>query len=1126
MKKFLVVLSLLLFAVTLTAQVRTGNIYGKITDTEGNPLPGVSVTLRGSQMAPLTTVTGETGLYRFVSVGPRQDYEISAELTGFKKETRTGIIVAVGTNVEINLAMAVGTLEEQVTVVAQTPVVDVKKTTVGQNIDKEAMQSLPTARDPWVVMQLAPAIMIDRENVGGNESGQQSGFVARGDATGGMGRNQGANNIWSVDGIDITDPAALGGSALYYDFDMFEELNVTTGGAADVTVQTGGVALNMVTRRGGNRMSLAGRFYLTDNYFQSENLTDALRAEGVARTNKIQQIKDFGFNAGGPIIKDKLWWWGSYGVQDIFVYTITGNKDQSLLNNYNIKINAQILANNRFEAMVTSGAKEKFGRDSSLAKPEGNHQIGLYHWGSPILKLQDEHVFGNNMYLSLKYSFNDAGFGWRPIPDEGLIYPIVYDQSTLKYIPYASGMNASWDSYLVARPRNNVQMNASYFNDTFLNVSHEVKIGAEYSHKEQTYHTGNFQGYNMYRNYNSPQLDVNADGLRDASEMLGWQRLYLYRSNTGASIADQWAGYIQDTITKNNFTLLLGLRYDWQAPGSGAYSRSAVYKGQTAWDTVFDSGTSDIMAGILPGSEVHAVKGEDQIVNGNAHAYSWATWSPRIGLTWDVTGDGKTVAKLALSQYGDVMGVGWWAASPVGTGGGLRYWWKDAPRGPVPADGKMQWDEMFWMYSTRNPVADSAAPGLPYRYVPYHVFSDSSGTLTPEAEAMLAGGYNSDAYFGGQYYSFDYFNPSDITYGLQYDYFLNRSDQASTRTREILLTLERELIPDLSVSVTGTYRRYDKFDYGMSYYPTAHSSEYPDYTGPTVIDPRTPPAGGWYVEAGTIPATVNIGGTYNSATGLMDGGTNYSSGEAAGKPYYLPGPNWPTTSTNYTLYRKSDAYKTYLGVDFVMSKRLSNRWFANASFTWQDQRNYWGTDFFDPTNKWAFEGRPYGDWGGGASGKLAVLMYTRWMFKVSGMYQLPWGFDFSGTFNAREGWKVPHYFWIEDDNAPNYAAGSWSQIYTQPYTTDSLPTFWNVTLRLEKKINIGAGKLYLMADVFNVFNSAIINRAYDAYYGDAYLRLNGLGSVEQYDSWVNPTNRTLNEILNPRIWRFGARFEF
>jgi hypothetical protein len=66
MRKFIIVLSVLLFAVTLSAQIRTGNIYGKITDAEGNPLPGVSVTLTGPQMAPMATVSGDTGIYRFI----------------------------------------------------------------------------------------------------------------------------------------------------------------------------------------------------------------------------------------------------------------------------------------------------------------------------------------------------------------------------------------------------------------------------------------------------------------------------------------------------------------------------------------------------------------------------------------------------------------------------------------------------------------------------------------------------------------------------------------------------------------------------------------------------------------------------------------------------------------------------------------------------------------------------------------------------------------------------------------------------------------------------------------------------------------------------------------------------
>ena len=1158
MKRFFIVLTVLVFAASLTAQVRTGNIYGKITDEEGNALPGVSVVLTGPQMAALSTVTTAAGIYRFPSVPPGNQYEIAAELTGFKKATRTNIIVAIGGNAQINLTLEVGTLEEQITVVAQTPIVDTKKTVVGQNIDKEAMQSLPTARDPWVVLQLAPAVMVDRENVGGNESGQQSGFIARGDTSASRySGNQGANNIWSVDGIDITDPAAMGGSALYYDFDMFEELQITTGGAADVSVQSGGIALNMVTRRGGNRMSLAGRFYLTDGFFQSTNMTDELRAQGILDTNKIQNIKDFGFNAGGPIIKDKLWWWGAYGVQDIFVWTLPSRtglgtytpaaQDKSLLNNYNFKLNAQLLANNRFEALITSGAKEKFGRNAGPSKPEGDHQTGKYYWGSPIIKLQDEHVFGNNFYVSLKYSFNDAGFGWRPIVDEAVEFPIVYDDTQDKYVPYTSGMNASWGSYGVSRPRSNYQLQGTYFNDTFLGLSHEIKFGTEYSHKVQQVKaggSGNIQGFDITRNYNSTALDVDADGERTVAEMEGWQRVVLYRRSASYSIAQQWAAYIQDTIVKGNFTLSLGLRFDKQWPGGGAYFRDAVLPGTSAWDAVFSGTVSGLLDPLLPDISVDAVKGIPLIVEGEDRAYQWNTFSPRIGLTWDISGDGKTVAKLALSQYGDIMGVGWRQATPYGTGGGIRLWWKD----DVTPNNLVDWNEVYWAYSSAMPVGT--------RYVPYRLWEDANGTLTAEAQAALAGGTVSDAYRYGNYYSYDFTDPgAPPDYTNITTYFLNRGAQTSSRTREILLTLEREILPDLSASISFSYRKFDKDQIGMTYYPAEHANEYidPD-TGENlvwgdqtpydiIIDPRNPPEGCEYVQAGTIPDTYYIGGTFtgNSTDGYTWSenlayevgdprrGTMYNSGEAGGKPFYLPGPDWPTVTTRYSVIRNSDNYFTYTGVDLVLNKRLSNKWFANASFTWQAQRAYWGTDYFNDTMKWAFDGKPYGDWGGSASGKQAALMYTRWMVKFQGLYQLPWGFDISGTFNAREGWSVPAYFTLDYVDAPNYSAGHSQTIYHYEQTRDKLPTFYNITARIQKRINIGqSGRLYLMADVMNLLNSNMAIRSYSNNYGTIRLRNIGGDPTDQqqyYSSYYNYTG-LLNEILNPRIWRFGVRFEF
>jgi len=1102
MKKCFIVLAVLLFAVTLTAQVRTGNIYGTITDTEGNPLPGVSVTLRGAQIAPLTTVTGPTGVYRFMSLSPSSEFEITAELTGFKKAVQGGIIVQIGQNSEINIVMEVGTLEEQVTVIAQTPIVDTKKTTVGANIDKEAMQSLPTARDPWVVLQLAPAVMVDRENVGGNESGQQSGFIGKGDTSGArISGNQGANNIWAVDGIDITDPAALGGSALYYDFDMFEELNITTGGAADVSIQTGGIALNMVTRRGGNRMSLAGRFYLTDNYFQANNLTQDLIDKGVQNINKIQQIKDFGFNAGGPIIKDKLWWWGSYGVQNIFVWTITGNQDKTDLANYNFKLNAQVLPNNRFEFLITSGAKEKFGRNSSFAKPEGDYQQGKYHWGSPIIKLQDEHVFGNNFFLSAKFTFNDAGFGWRPVPDPNCEAPIVYDNTDLKYVPYTSGETTSWGSYGVGRPRKNYQLQATYFNDTLFSASHEIKLGAEYSHKVQEYLTGNLQGFDIGRNWSSLALDADLDGIRTIDEMAGWQRAYVYRRNAGNSKTEQMAAYFQDTIVKGNFTLSLGLRYDRQWSGGGAFFRDAVRVPgfETAWDKVFDSAVTSTLDALLTDKSVGAVGGQALIVNGENREYQWNDFSPRIGLTWDVTGDGKTVAKLALSQYGDIMGVGWYRATPSSTGGGMRYWWND------DGDNLMQLDEMYWAYSSRM-------AGMAYQ--PYRVFTDA-GAFTPEAQAALVGGYDSDAYYYGNYYSYDILNPNEEpVYGAGTTYFLNRKAQSGSRTREILLTLEREIIADFSAGINLTYRYFDGDQAYYDYYPEEHQDEYPAYAGPRIIDPGS---GNWYVAAGTVPATYEIAGQ------------TYSSGDAAGRTYYLAGPDYPTTNTRYGVVRETDNHFVYYGLDFIFNKRLSNKWMMNASFTLQDQKTYWGTDFFDPTNKWCSDGKTYGDWGGGASGKTSVLMYTKWMAKISGLYQLPWGFNVSGTFNAREGWKIPQYFYMNFDNtglAPNYTADHQAYIMKANDTAKSHPTFYNITFRLEKRINIGAGRLYLMADVFNLLNSNMPIRGYSDYDGQAYYTNDGAGGLEQYAYYSYAYDDRLNEILNPRIMRLGVRFEF
>lgn len=244
MKRSLIVLSILLCAASLMAQVRTGTIWGHITDTQGAVLPGVSMTLKSPFSAPLSAVTDAQGIYRFPSLEPSKDYALTAELQGFKKEEKTGIVVILGQQSRIDLTLEQGKLEEEVTVTALNPTIDAKTITVGKNLNQDSLQSLPTARDPWNVMQMVPSVMLDRENVGGNESGQQGSTYAKGDPTGG------SQNLWFVDGLNVNDQGGGGGVATYWDFDSFEEMSIVTGGA-DVTIQTAGISVNFVTRRGG-----------------------------------------------------------------------------------------------------------------------------------------------------------------------------------------------------------------------------------------------------------------------------------------------------------------------------------------------------------------------------------------------------------------------------------------------------------------------------------------------------------------------------------------------------------------------------------------------------------------------------------------------------------------------------------------------------------------------------------------------------------------------------------------------------------------------------------------------------------------------------------------------------------
>ena len=112
--------------------------------------------------------------------------------------------------------------------------------------------------------------------------------------------------------------SATGASPSYYDFDAFEEMTINTGGV-DVTQQTGGVGINLVTKSGSDRFRGSSRFYVTPEKTESQNVTSTLRSQGATSGNPIQDIKDYGVEVGGPIKKGRAWAWGSFGKQTVDV---------------------------------------------------------------------------------------------------------------------------------------------------------------------------------------------------------------------------------------------------------------------------------------------------------------------------------------------------------------------------------------------------------------------------------------------------------------------------------------------------------------------------------------------------------------------------------------------------------------------------------------------------------------------------------------------------------------------------------------------------------------------------------------------------------------------------------------
>jgi hypothetical protein len=710
-------LALALLALPSAAQLQTGNLYGTVVDTEGSPMPGVTVTLQGVGATQVQTTNAE-GQFRFLGLAPGS-WSIKAELESYSTIDYPNITIAVGrnTSIEIQIQQAV---EEVITVTSESPVLDERRISTGTTVTQTELEKIPTARDPWVILQQTPGVLVDRVNVGGNESGQQSVFVSPG--------TNDDNSVWAVDGVVITDMGAIGASPSYYNFDSFEEMQVTTGGT-DSSLATGGVTMNMVTKRGTNEWRFSGRYLLTDDSWQSDldfdrndlgkpgNWNGGRTQPTFQQGNAIIKIEDYGLEGGGPAVKDKLWIWGSYGVQDINLLTLRGvqggtgpgSTDATELESYAAKINAQVTNNNSLTVFYHFGDKVKSGRNAGPERPAPTtwNQVGP----TEIYKLEDTHIFNSNFYLTGMASYVAGGFSLSPIGG-GIGDPTFPNVTRL---PNRVWQN-SFTGFETDRPQEQAKLDGNYFFNLG-NSSHELRFGVGYRNAL----VESFSTWPGQQIVGRADIDLTPGNPND-NVWLGFNR-------TDRNVSDEidyYNLYVQDTLTLGQLVANFGLRYDVQ---EGTNNASTIKAPPV---TFRDRNGNAVAAG-------------GNFAGGDP-GFKWEDITPRLGLTYALGEERKTLLRLSYSRFADQLGTA--------------------------------------VVTNTNPAN--------YQYG-YFVWNDANRDFQLTANEV------------GSYFGYNGFDPSSP--GLK---LLNATDPnlEAPITDELVGTIEHALLPEFVIGLTGTWRRY------------------------------------------------------------------------------------------------------------------------------------------------------------------------------------------------------------------------------------------------------------------------------------------------------------------------------